>query len=118
MNQIRRSESGGGSRETRETLPAGIAVERGRRKNETRNQITRIRSSRVIDYLPRVNCQPEISQNFHRSQKQSPRRGKNDGNFFPARPFVEMRAVRLHDRPEKSSNRRQKNRWLAQSKRS
>jgi hypothetical protein len=49
----------------------------------------------VIDYLPRMNCQPETSRIFHQSQKQSPRCGKNDGIFFPARPFVEMRAASL-----------------------
>jgi hypothetical protein len=105
MKQIRRSEFGGDSWETRETLPDGNAVERTCRN--TTHEIKSQKSNHtrivigVIDYPPRVSCQPETSQIFHQSQKQSPHCGKNDGNFFLARPLSMMRVARESDRRKK-----------------
>ena len=82
LKQKYRSESGGDLKRYERYLPAGGAVEKiSKRKNQISNHAFAV--IEVIDYLPRVNCQPETLRKFHQSQKLSPHWGKIDRIFFP-----------------------------------
>src|SRR5260370_17657373 len=105
MKQIWRSESGGGSRETREILPVGNAVERTRRNanNEIKSHAYRHRGHRL-------SSASELSTRnfteFSSFAKTISALRKKRRIFFPARPFVEMRAVSLLIAPTDLQKRR------------